>query len=112
MIHETPQARRRKRAVGRLKSPPFLNGLAIFLVAGGMAVAMMVHIQNKYGLYSTSGTMTLLGMVMTLVAVVIVALLDKRWYVLAWAVALIFPPVLFFFALRILEQNPPIAPLG
>ena len=77
-----------------------------------MAVPMMVHIQQKYDLYSTSTTMTLIVCLVGVVMVAVIALLDRRWYLVAWAVTLIAPPVLFFFVLRFLERHPPVPPLG
>lgn len=98
--------------MARLKSPHALNALALFVVGGGMGVAMAVHIQTKYDLYSSSATMTVIASMTAAVMVVVLALLDRRWYVPAWIVTLAAPPLLFLAALRLLERHPPVPPLG
>lgn len=112
MSNRTPQERRSAKARERLKSPQFLHALGTFVVGGGMAVAMTIYIQEKYHLYSSSTTMTLIEWTVGAVMLVVIALLTKRWYIPAWGVAVIAPPVLFFFILRLLAQHPPVPPLG
>ncbi|MFC5343490.1 hypothetical protein ACETK8_09635 [Brevundimonas staleyi] len=108
----TPDARRRNRLRRRFKTPRFRHGLGLMIVGGGMAAAAMIRIQDRYGLYSSSMTMTLIGTVMAGVILVVLALLAGRRYGWAWGVALIAPPVLYFAALKVLEAHPPQPPIG
>lgn len=96
----------------RLRDPHWIQAFAMFVVGGGMGGAMAVHIQEKYHLYSSSTTMTLIGAVTAVVMFGVLILLSRRWYAAAWIVTLAAPPVLFLVALRILERHPPVPPLG
>ncbi len=108
-----PRRRARlKQRLEHLKSPHMRHMIGTFIVGGAMAVAMTVHIQQRWHLYGSSGTITMVNTVTACVLLVVLGLASKRWYVLAWAVTLIAPPVLFFFALRILERHPPVPPMG
>ncbi|WP_428149390.1 hypothetical protein [Brevundimonas sp.] len=86
--------------------------MAMFLIGGGMGVAMTVYIQRRWELYSSSGTMTMVSMVMAAVLLLILGLTAARRYGWAWAATLILPPVLFFGALHLLERHPPAPPMG
>ncbi|CAN5160158.1 hypothetical protein BH10PSE1_BH10PSE1_03240 [soil metagenome] len=96
----------------RWKSPHLRQSAAIATVAmlpGGLLGAA---IQTHFHLYSTSFTMSMVGLAAFVIGVLILWPLDRRWYGWAWAAALILPTLTYFAFMRVLEAHPPTPPLG
>lgn len=85
-------------------------GVGATAILSGAALASLIL--NRFHLYSSSFTMTLVGLAAAVVAVFLLWLLEKRRYGWAWVAAIVLPPAIYLGFLRMLEANPPIPPLG
>jgi hypothetical protein len=102
----------RSRLARRWTSPHIRQGTALLVVAMLIAVPMAVYIQERWNLYSSSMTMSLVEMAFAAIGVMVIGLFSIKRYGWAWAVLLVIPPILFVLAMRWLEAHPPTPPLG
>ena len=102
----------RARFRDRWKTPHFRHAFGIAVVAIGLGATLATLIQQRFDLYSSSLTMTVVGMAAAAVGMLILWLLDRRRYGWAWAVTLVVPVAVYLAFMRVLEANPPVPPLG
>ncbi len=96
----------------RWKTAHFRHAFGVGLVAIAMGGILASLIQQRFSLYSSAFTMTVVGMAATVVGVVILWLLDKHRYAWAWAAAIALPPAVYLGFMRVLEAHLPTPPLG
>ena len=96
----------------RWKSAHFRRSFWVAVVAIAAGAGVASAIQTRFDLYSSSMTMTLLGSATAIAGMLILWLLDRRWYGWAWAATLILPVAFYFGAMALLTANPPTPPSG
>ena len=96
----------------RWKSAHFRQSFWIAAVAIAAGAGVAIAIQTRFDLYRSSMTMTLLGSATAIAGMLVLWLLDRRWYVWAWAATLILPVVVYFGAMALLTASPPMPPSG
>lgn len=96
----------------RWKSAHFRQSFWIAVVAIAAGAGVAITIQTRFDLYRSSMTMTLLATATAIAGMLILWLLDRRWYVGAWAATLILPVVVYFGIMSLLTANPPVPPSG
>lgn len=85
------------------KRKVFWIGAAAVLLAAAAGIA----IQTRWNLLNTSGTMGLFGSSLVPFAVLMVLMLERRWYRSALVGAVVFPVLLYVGWTALLERNPP-----